>query len=479
MVDHAYLNDYLVPEMRHIRQIHFVGIGGAGMSGIAEVLKNQGYDITGSDVCNSEAVERLQKIGVQITLKHEASNVQGADVVVISTAVLDDNPEVLEAHARGIPVVARAAMLAELMRYRYGIAISGTHGKTTTSSLIASIFDKGGLDPTFVIGGKLRAMKSNARLGKSRYLVAEADESDASFLRLQPMVAVVTNIDQDHMVTYDGDFSKLKASFIEFVHHVPFYGAVVLCLDCPVVRELIPKIKRKIITYGTTPDADYRATNIKYEGGESIFTLERSSLRNISIRLNLPGRHNVLNALAAIAVGIDEGIPENVVAESVSEFSGVDRRFQLHGEYLVNGGHVLLVDDYGHHPTEVKVVVDTVRAGWLNRRLVMVFQPHRYSRVYDLYDEFVRELSRVDVLIVMDVYAAGETPIEGADSQNLVKSIKQQPGVGKVFYASSQKDAICAIFENIQGEDVLVIQGAGDVGVVASYLSDNKMKNVN
>ena len=412
-----------VPEMRRIRKIHFVGIGGSGMCGIAEVLLNQGYQISGSDIRPSALIERLKTLGIEVFIGHRADNVTTADVVVTSTAVAADNPEVVAAESRRLPVVPRAQMLAELMRYRHGIAVAGTHGKTTTTSLLASVLGFSGMDPTFVIGGRLNSAGTNAKLGGSRYLVAEADESDASFLHLQPMVSIVTNIDADHMSTYGGDFNQLKKTFIEFLHNLPFYGVAIVCIDCPVIRELLPEIKRQVITYGFSTDADYRAVNVRQEGMNTTFELVRRADgfgAPVTIELALPGRHNVLNALATFATAADEGLPDHIIAEGLSRFDGVGRRFQVLGDFNTGAGEVMLVDDYGHHPTEVDATIKAVRDGWEGRRLVMIYQPHRFSRTRDLYEDFVDVLSKVDVLLLMEVYPAGEEPIAGADSRSSV-----------------------------------------------------------
>ncbi|WP_330924596.1 UDP-N-acetylmuramate--L-alanine ligase [Candidatus Sororendozoicomonas aggregata] len=460
-----------VPEMRRIRRIHFVGIGGAGMCGIAEVLLNQGYQISGSDLRSSPVTDRLDSLGVKIFIGHANNNVVGADVVVTSTAVCEDNPEVTTAKAQRIPVVPRAEMLAELMRYRHGIAVAGTHGKTTTTSLIASVLGFSGIDPTFVIGGRLNSAGANARLGDSRYLVAEADESDASFLHLQPMVAVVTNIDADHMSTYDGDFEKLKKTFLEFIHNLPFYGVAVMCIDCPVVRELLPAVKRKVITYGFSEDADVRAVNVRHEGMRTCFNLaQKGHDRKTPVELAIPGRHNALNALAAFTVAVDEGVSESMVAEGLRQFEGVGRRFQVYGNYPVaDKGSVMLVDDYGHHPTEVAATIEAVRQGWSDKRLVMLYQPHRYSRTRDLYEDFVEVLSRVDVLLLMEVYAAGEATITGADSRSLCRSIRQRGQVDPIFISHSG-DVATILSRVLNDGDLLLTQGAGDIGALAAKL---------
>ena len=459
-----------VPEMRRIRRIHFVGIGGSGMCGIAEVLLNQGYSISGSDLKQSPVTDRLKSLGAHIYTGHQSSNVSEADVVVTSTAVSNDNPEVLGAQSRRIPIVPRAEMLAELMRYRHGIAVAGTHGKTTTTSLIASVLGYSGMDPTFVIGGRLNSAGTNAKLGGSRYLVAEADESDASFLHLQPMVAIVTNIDADHMSTYGGDFEKLKSTFIEFLHNLPFYGVAVVCIDCPVVRELMPKIKRQVITYGYSEDADYRAVNARQNGMHTCFDVQRKDrAENLAVEISIPGSHNVLNSLATFAVAADEGLPDSVIVKGLKQFEGVGRRFQVHDNFKTRVGGVMLVDDYGHHPTEVAATINAVRKGWPDRRLVMIYQPHRYTRTRDLYEDFVEVLSKVDVLLMMEIYSAGEAVIAGADSRSLCRSIRQRGQVEPMFVSQSGDIAdvlSCVIKEG----DILLTQGAGDIGALAAQL---------
>ncbi|MDY6797628.1 MAG: UDP-N-acetylmuramate--L-alanine ligase [Pseudomonadota bacterium] len=463
---------YQVPEMRRIRNIHFVGIGGAGMSGIAEVLKNQGYDVSGSDLRESAVTERLAGMGITVFFGHQASNSDMADVVVVSSAVRDDNPEVIAARERRVPIVPRAEMLAEIMRYRHGIAVAGTHGKTTTTSLIASVLGEAGLDPTFVIGGKLNSAGSNAKLGGSRYLVAEADESDASFLHLTPVISVVTNIEADHMDTYGGDVERLKQTFVDFLHNLPFYGVAVMCVDDAYVREIIPRISRAIITYAIdNPEADYRAANITSDGLQTHFTVERPGGRpSMEVSLRMPGRHNVLNALAAIAVATDEGVDDAAICQGLAGFAGVGRRFQVYGDYLTPNGKITLVDDYGHHPTEVAAVIRAAREAWPERRLVMLYQPHRYSRTRDLYEDFVRVLSEVNGLLLMDVYGAGEPPIPGADGRSLCRSIRQRGRVEPIFV--DDNDAIESLLAGVlQDGDLLITQGAGDVGGVAARLA--------
>lgn len=458
--------------MRRIRRIHFVGIGGVGMCGIAEVLLNQGYQISGSDIKTSVTTERLKSMGAEIFIGHLAENITAANVVVTSTAVREDNPEVSAARERRIPIVRRAEMLAELMRYRHGIAVAGTHGKTTTTSLLASVMAEANLDPTFVIGGRLNSAGTNAKLGGSRYLVAEADESDASFLHLQPMVAIVTNIDADHMDTYGGDFGKLKQTFVDFLHNLPFYGLAVLCTDDPVVNEIIAEVGRPIVTYGVNKEADYRAENIVQSGLKTSFTVKRPDGRaDLQVTLNMPGRHNVLNALATIAVATDEGIDDQSICNALQKFEGVGRRFQVLGEIPVVGGTAMLVDDYGHHPREVQATIRAVKEGWPGKRLVMINQPHRYSRTRDLYEDFVQVLSEADVLLLMEVYAAGEEPIAGADSRSLCRSIRQRGSVDPVFVESVA--AVPGLLKNLlQPGDLLLTQGAGNITALAHELSE-------
>lgn len=462
-----------VPEMRRISQIHFVGIGGSGMCGIAEVLMNQGYTVSGSDIQRSATTIRLESLGATVFIGHETENVSKADVVVVSSAVDETNPEVIEARAKRVPIVPRAEMLAEIMRYRHGIAIAGTHGKTTTTSLISSVLGEAGLDPTFVIGGRLNSAGTNAKLGGSRYLVAEADESDASFLHLTPMISVVTNIEADHMHTYGGDFSRLKQTFVDFLHNLPFYGAAVMCVDDPVVRELIPEISRSVITYGVSEDADVRAINIQQEGMVNKFDVLREGKDEVlSIELQMPGHHNVLNALATIAVATDEKVEDKAIQTALAKFQGVGRRFQVYGNYPVPGGEVMLVDDYGHHPSEVEATIKAIRLGWPEKRLVMVYQPHRYSRTSDLYEDFVRVLSEVDVLLLMDVYPAGEKPIPGADSRSLCRSIRQRSGTDP-FHIENVEEIETVLEKVLQADDLVLTQGAGNVGLLAPRLVDS------
>lgn len=468
-----------VPEMRRIRNIHFVGIGGAGMCGIAEVLLNQGYQISGSDLKASSTTARLSAQGAKIFIGHAASQSAHADVVVVSSAVNQENPEVKTALKARIPVVPRAQMLAELMRFRHGIAVAGTHGKTTTTSLIASILAQAGQDPTFVIGGKLTHAGTNAALGASRYLVAEADESDASFLHLQPMVAIVTNIDADHMSTYGGDFQCLQQTFIDFLHNLPFYGLAVVCLDDPVIHALLPKINRPILTYGFHPEADFRIVDFQQQGRHIQFRALRPELPDLSLSLPFPGRHNALNALAAVALATDEGLEDTAIVQGLAQFAGVGRRFQVQGDLVLTGPankpiQVTLVDDYGHHPREVQAVIDAVRAGWPQRRLVMVYQPHRYSRTRDLYEDFVKVLSQVDLLLLLEVYPAGESPIPNADGRSLCGSIRQRGELEPVFIEQTA-DVIHLLPKLLQDGDILLLQGAGDIGSLATRLAEGAL----
>ncbi|WP_371188135.1 UDP-N-acetylmuramate--L-alanine ligase [Thalassotalea maritima] len=466
-----------VPEMRRVKNIHFVGIGGAGMGGIAEVLLNEGYQISGSDINENAVVQRLRKLGATIAIGHDRANVTNASVVVVSTAIDLQNVEISEAKQRRIPIVRRAEMLAELMRFRHGIAIAGTHGKTTTTSLIASIMAEGELDPTFVIGGLLNSAGTNAYLGQSRYLVAEADESDASFLHLQPMVAVVTNIDEDHMDTYDGDFEKLKDTYVDFLHNLPFYGLAVMCIDNPVVKEILPRVGRQVITYGFSDDADVRAIDYKQHAGMSEFTVQRKGKEDLHIRLNLPGMHNAANALAAIAVASDEGVADEAIVCALHKFAGIGRRFEHLANISTANGEMTVIDDYGHHPSEVDATIKAMRNGWPERRLVMMFQPHRYSRTRDLYEEFVQVLSQVDQLILLDVYAAGEERISNADSKALARSIRSR-GTMEPIYVSAP-DELPAILANIlENDDMLISQGAGNVGAIARKLVSADELNV-
>lgn len=454
-----------------VKHVHFVGIGGAGMCGIAEVLHNQGYQVSGSDVREGANTRRLRQLGVTIYIGHAASQV-AADVVVVSSAVGADNPEVAAARAAKIPVIPRAEMLGELMRLQRGIAVAGTHGKTTTTSLIASCLAEGKLDPTFVIGGRLNSAGANARVGRGEYLVAEADESDGSFLNLQPLIAVVTNIDADHLDTYGGDFNRLKSTFVDFLHNLPFYGLAVLCVDDPAVREIVPRVHKPVLTYGTRPEADLRATDIACSGLQMRFTVVHGDDAHwLKATLNHPGRHNVLNALAAIAVAREVGVPREAIARALSEFSGIDRRFQVNGRLTLDGGDVILVDDYGHHPREIAATVEAARAAWPGRRLVVAFQPHRYTRTRDLLDDFSAALSEIDTLILTEVYAAGEAPISGADGRALARAIGARGRTDPVFVADVQQ-LPAMLKEVIRPDDVLLTLGAGSIGQVAATLPE-------
>jgi len=459
--------------MGRVRRVHFVGIGGAGMGGIAEVLRNLGYEVQGSDLRSNSVTRRLESLGVTIFVGHDADHIAGSDVVVVSSAVGSGNPEVAAARALRIPVVPRAEMLAELMRFRYGVAVAGTHGKTTTTSLVASLLAEGGLDPTFVIGGRLNSAASHARLGAGRYLVAEADESDASFLYLQPMIAVVTNIDADHLSTYGGDFGRLRDTFVEFLHHLPFYGLAVLCVEDAGVREILPEVTRPVRTYAIDADAnaDLWVSGLRQEGMRMHFNLHRKDRDTVlPVTLNLPGRHNVLDALAAIAVASELDIPDGAIQSALANFAGIGRRFQIYGECRLPAGRVLLIDDYGHHPREVAAVIDAIRHGWPERRLVMAFQPHRYTRTRDLFEDFAHVLSEVDALVLTDVYAAGEAPIAGADGRALSRAIRLRGQVDPVFVDSAAD--LAGVLPGILADgDVLLMAGAGDIGAASAELA--------
>ncbi|HXA26833.1 MAG TPA: UDP-N-acetylmuramate--L-alanine ligase [Acetobacteraceae bacterium] len=455
--------------MRRISTIHLVGIGGSGMGGIAEVLVNLGYEVKGSDLKSNAVTERLKRLGVKIFIGHAAEHLGSADVVVVSSAVNRSNPEVAAALAKRIPVVPRAEMLGELMRFRYSVAVAGTHGKTTTTSLVASALAEGGLDPTFVIGGRLKSADSNARLGAGRYLVAEADESDASFMHLQPMIAIVTNIDNDHLATHDGDFSRLKQSFVDFLHNLPFYGLAVLCVDDEHVQSILESVGRPFVTYGLGENADIRAVNVVRDGLQSRYEALRAGHEPLKLMINLPGRHNVLNSLAAVAVATELGIADAAIQRALANFQGIDRRLQQLGEIQWAGGRALVVDDYGHHPTEVAATLDAVRQGWPERRLVLVFQPHRYSRTRDLLDDFARTLSDCDVLLVTEVYAAGEAPIAGADGRAICRAVRSRGVMEPVFV-----EHVDELAESLRGVlrdgDVILTMGAGSIGAVAQDL---------
>ena len=460
--------------MRHkVKRIHFVGIGGSGMSGIAEVFANLGYTVSGSDLSESPPVRRLRQMGIKIVIGHAAANVAQADAVVVSTAVKADNPEVLRAREAHIPVVPRAMMLAELMRFKQGIAIAGTHGKTTTTSLVAAVLAEAGLDPTLVIGGRLNSIGTNAKLGKGEFLVAEADESDASFLYLQPVISVVTNIDADHMETYGQDFEKLKSTFVEFLGHLPFYGLAVVCKDDPHVRAIMPAVTRPMLTYGIESDADLRAQDIRWDEGRMRFTAVSvdKNLKPLDVMLNLAGIHNVLNALAVIAVGREVGAPDAAIARGLAEFSGVGRRFQRYGDIpIAGGGTFTLVDDYGHHPAEMAATLAAARGAFPGRRLVLAFQPHRFTRTRDLFEDFVRVLSTADEVVLADVYPAGEAPIVAADGRSLARAVRVAGKVEPVFVerSSEMRDAVLG---RLRDGDVVLTMGAGSIGHLAPELA--------
>jgi UDP-N-acetylmuramate--alanine ligase len=458
--------------MKHIvKHIHFVGIGGAGMSGIAEVLVNLGYQVSGSDLTKNAVTDRLAALGARIAIGHHEENIEGANAVVVSTAVRSDNPEVLAARHRRVPIVPRAVMLAELMRLKQGIAIAGTHGKTTTTSLVASVLAAGGLDPTFVIGGRLISAGANARLGTGDFIVAEADESDASFLNLFPVIEVITNIDADHMDTYGHDFARLKQAFIEFTHRLPFYGIAVLCVDDPNVKEILPFVSKPIIRYGFAPEAQVRAVNVVARDGKMYFTAMREDAPSIDIVLNLPGTHNVQNALAAIAIATELEVKDADIQRALAEFNGVGRRFQRYGEIPVNGGGTYtLIDDYGHHPVEMAATIAAARGAFPERRLVLAFQPHRYTRTRDCFEDFVKVLSTVDALVLTDVYAAGEAPIVAADGRALARALRVAGKVEPVFVESVDEmpDALASV---VRDGDVVITMGAGSIGGVPGRIA--------
>jgi UDP-N-acetylmuramate--alanine ligase len=457
--------------MGRVKQIHFVGIGGAGMSGIAEVLHNLGYQVSGSDMKQNRATQHLQDLGVQVHMQHNEDHINGSDVIVMSSAVSNDNPELMAARQKRIPIVRRAEMLAELMRFRQGIAIAGTHGKTTTTSLIASVLAEADLDPTYVIGGLLNSSGSNANLGSGKYFVAEADESDASFLHLQPVLAVLTNVDSDHLDTYEGDFQNLKNNFLEFLHRLPFYGLAVLCVDDEGVNSILPDLSRPNVTYGLTEKADYRATNIRHDKAKTFFSVSKAGQENwLEIELNMPGDHNVRNALAAIAIADELDVDKQSIINALSKFAGIDRRCDVLGEIEISGKRVLLIDDYAHHPVEIAAIISSVRNGWPSKRIVTVFQPHRYSRTRDLFDDFCQVLSELDVLILLDVYAAGEAVLSAADSRSLSRSIRMRGKLDPVYV--EQREELQTMLSNIvEDEDILLMLGAGDIGNLSRELS--------
>jgi len=460
----------MIDRMRRIHCIHLVGIGGIGMGGIAEVLINLGYQVQGSDLKRNAVTGRLTELGARIHVGHRPEHIAGADVVVVSSAVHPDNPEVQAALAARLPVVQRAEMLAELMRFRVGIAIAGSHGKTTTTSLVASILAEAGEDPTFVIGGRLNSVGSNARLGAGRYLVAEADESDASFLHLQPLVAIVTNVDNDHLVNFDGDFERLKQSFVDFLHNLPFYGLAVLCVDDPELRAMLPRVSRPVLTYAIDAAADVRATDLHQDGARTRFSVVRpGSLPKLEISLAVPGRHNVLNALAAIAFASEFGVPDQAIQHALAQFQGIDRRLQLIADFKMPAGRVTLIDDYGHHPTEIAATLEAIAQGWPGRRVVLAFQPHRYTRTRDLIDDFAQVLSRADVLLVTEVYAAGEAAIPGADGRAICRAVRMRGRVEPIFVGRVENLAK-ALAGCLRDGDLLITMGAGSIGAIAQQL---------
>lgn len=468
--------------MKHrVKHIHFVGIGGSGMSGIAEVLLNLGYAISGSDIQESAVTRRLARLGARVVIGHQEDNVKGMGAIVISSAITNDNPEVLAARAAQIPVVPRALMLAELMRLKRGIAVAGTHGKTTTTSLIASLLAAGELDPTFVIGGRLNSADANARLGQGDFIVVEADESDASFLNLLPVMSVITNIDVDHMDTYGHDLARLKSAFIEFTHRLPFYGSAILCTDDPHVREIIPFVSRPITSYGIDSDAQVRAVNVRHQGTKMCFEVQRTGsmgeLPELSVCLNLPGRHNVLNALAAIAVATELGVKDEVIARALDNFTGVGRRFALLGDFKVpvasGGGHFTVVDDYGHHPTEMQATLEAARGAWPDRRLVVVFQPHRYTRTRDCFEDFVQVLGQADAVFITEVFAAGEKPLVAADGRALTRGVRVAGRVEPIFVPELDQLAD-ALLSFVRADDVVLIMGAGSISRLPTFLGERQ-----
>ena len=453
--------------MRRIKNVYFVGIGGVGMSGIAEVMLNLDFKVFGSDQQPNNATQRLATLGATIYSNHKAENVKQMDVVVISSAIDSNNIELVSALEQRIPVVRRAEMLAELMRFRQGIAVAGTHGKTTTTSLIATVMAEGGLDPTFIVGGQVNSVGTNSQLGQSEYMVAEADESDASFLHLQPVISVITNIDADHLSTYENDFEKLRNAFVEFLHNIPFYGLAVLCIDDEIVREIIPDVARPYVTYGFSKDADIYADNIKFNIGVTTFQLKGKKIKEkIEVTLNLPGKHNVLNALAGIAVGLELDIPLEKISSALKDFAGIGRRMQKIGEFNLPDGNAELIDDYAHHPNEIAATIDALREGWKGRRIVAVFQPHRYTRTRDLFDDFVTVLNEVDVLLLLNVYPAGENFINNADSRALAKALRLR-GKLDVFLIESETDLSNTIAKILLPDDVVITLGAGSIGRIS------------
>ncbi len=466
--------------MKHaVKHIHFVGVGGAGMSGIAEILHNLGYRVSGSDQADTATTRRLASLGIRVYRGHDADFVQGAEAVVVSSAVNSDNPEVIMARAKRVPVVPRAVMLAELMRLKQGIAIAGAHGKTTTTSLVTSVLAEAGVDPTFVIGGRLNAAGANSRLGQGEYIVVEADESDASFLNLMPVMAVVTNIDADHMETYGHDFARLKHAFVEFIHRMPFYGAAIVCIDDPGVRSILPMVSRPVVTYGLGPDAMVRGVNLRAQGSRMHFDVQRRNgdvLPDLHAQLNLPGEHNVLNALAAIAVASELELSDAAIVKGLAEFRGVDRRFQPYGDVPVSGaGYFSLIDDYGHHPVEMAATLAAARGAFPGRRLVLAFQPHRYTRTRDCFEDFVKVMGTADVVLLADVYPAGESPIVAADGRSLARALRVAGKVDPVF-VDDISDMPEAILDHTRAGDVVISMGAGSISAVPALVLELKQK---
>ena len=459
-------------KMKRLRTVHFVGMGGSGMSGIAEVMIGLGYKIQGSDVRMSEQLERLKALGAKVFLDHFPENIKKADALVVSSAISSDNCEVSEAKKKMLPVVARAEMLAELMRFYYSIAVSGTHGKTTTTSLISTLLAEGGLDPTYIIGGCLKSSNSHAKLGLGEYLVAEADESDASFTHLKPMISILTNIDFDHMSTYEHDKNKLYSGFLSFLHNLPFYGLAIVCLDDPGVREVMPKISRSVITYGTTDKADIYAKDINFSESKTSFEVYRKNKnKKISVELNLPGIHNIQNALAAIAVATELNIEDRSIIEAFKNFSGINRRFQVTKNITVKDGKITLVDDYGHHPTEILATINAIKSGWGSKRITLLFQPHRYTRTKELFSEFVEVLSLADQLIITEIYAAGEKPIDNISGQSIMEDIKNKSSKKPIF-VSSLEESVDVINRVVKNGEILLLMGAGDIGSFVRDLPD-------
>jgi UDP-N-acetylmuramate--alanine ligase len=469
------MRDMQLHTMGRVKHIHFVGIGGAGMGGIAEVLKNIGYEVTGSDIKETAITQRLESLGVNVTIGHAAENIVDTDVVVVTSAIDKGNEELLAARNKRVPIVRRAEMLAELMRFSQGIAIAGTHGKTTTTSLVASVLAEGGLDPTYVIGGLLNSSGAHARLGSGNYIVAEADESDASFLHLHPVIAVITNIDADHLDAYGGDFANLRHNFVEFLHQLPFYGLAVLCIDDEGVRKILSEVTKPVVTYGLDFEADYNAELIKQENTKTWFKVSRKNKKDwLEIELNLPGKHNLLNALASIVIAHELGVSDDDIVNALSNFQGISRRCHVRGDIKVNNINVTLIDDYAHHPTEIEAIFDAIRAGWQNRRLVVIYQPHRYTRMRDLFEDFSQVLSQAECLLILDVYSAGEEPITGADGRSLCRAIRLRGHVNPVFVEDKETvvDVLASLLEE---NDLLLTLGAGDIGSLSKQLYSNSV----